>query len=349
MMPQSNTSSSSDQTPFPTPTPNVSSLTLPSKPTASIHYTYYPPSRSSSRRPNPFSNTLIVFLNGLLMPRSSWDATIRLFLHTRQTTQLPSPALLSYDRYGQGDSDPDPDGEHDLLAATQSLYDILHQISATYHRNANSLQKLPALIFVGNSIGCALARLFAQTYPRTVWGLLFLDSTMANSDFVSFWPDPDDPNFDSHILPSGVSQEDLRATRAAYRETFHPTAPNPEGLSRANLPALLPSASRPKLIGYRGGSPYLTIAAHDWETFAEKSYESRLKTPKLLTMTYLNPVWRRYNEGLRGITDEDKVIGPITAVGCGHFVQVDGPEFVSDEMVSLLDRIVNRVEQLKEY
>ena len=71
-----------------------------------------------------------------------------------------------------------------------------------------------------------------------------------------------------------------------------------------------------------------------------------LQTPKILTMTYANPAWRRYNEGLCRITDEGKAIGPITAVRCGHFIQVDDPKFVSDEMVSLLDRVVNRVQQV---
>jgi hypothetical protein len=65
-------------------------------------------------------------------------------------------------------------------------------------------------------------------------------------------------------------------------------------------------------------------------------------------MTYANPAWRRYNEGLALITDEGRAIGPIVAVGCGHFIQKDGPGFVSDELVSLLDRIVNRVEQVSE-
>jgi hypothetical protein len=62
-------------------------------------------------------------------------------------------------------------------------------------------------------------------------------------------------------------------------------------------------------------------------------------------MTYANPEWRRYNEGLCEITDEGKAIGPVR---CGHFIQADDPRFVSDEMVSLLDRVVNRVEQVSE-
>jgi hypothetical protein len=68
--------------------------------------------------------------------------------------------------------------------------------------------------------------------------------------------------------------------------------------------------------------------------------------PKLLTMTYVNPKWQRYNEGLTRLTDEGKAIGPLVAVGSGHFVHVDAPGFVADELVSLLDRVVNQVKQI---
>jgi hypothetical protein len=129
---------------------------------------------------------------------------------------------------------------------------------------------------------------------------------------------------------------------------FGPDVPNSEGLSRRNLATLLPDSDKPKLEGYNGESPYLTVCGHDWETFAEQSYTGSLHTPKVLTMTYANPYWQKYNEGLVKITDEAKAVGPLIAVGCGHFVQKDGPEFVGDELVSLLDRVVNRMEQVTE-
>jgi pimeloyl-ACP methyl ester carboxylesterase len=216
------------------------------------------------------------------------------------------------------------------------------------HLDISSPTAFPALIFVANSIGCALARLFAATYPGTVSGLLFLDSIMADSDNVSLWPDPDAADFDPHTLPPGVSANDVRETRRRYAQVFHPAVPNSEGLSRRNLATLLPSPSSPKLEGYGGSGPYLTVVGHDWEEFAEQSFTGSMKTPKILTMTYANPAWQRYNERLVQITDGEKAIGPIVAVGCGHFVQRDGPGFVSDEIVSLLDRVVNRVEQLRE-
>ncbi|KAF2657239.1 hypothetical protein K491DRAFT_342024 [Lophiostoma macrostomum CBS 122681] len=368
-------SSEEDLPPF--PTPEDSTITLDGKPTAKIHYTYYAPSPSSTHHPNPFAQTLIVYLNGLILPRASWTPSINSFLEKRITARLPYPALLTYDRYGQGtsdhdpsDPDPPPSHGHDCISAVHALHQLLLQLwaskspppsaSTSQHHtpsissSASSPQALPHLIFVANSIGCALARLFASAYPCTVSGLLFLDSIMANSDNVSIWPDPDAPDFDPHTLPPGVSVDDVRDTRSKYARVFHPDVPNSEGLSRRNLAALLPEADGPLLRGTSdpegkgGDGPYLTIVGHDWAEFASQGLTGSLHTPKALTMTYMNPAWQSYNEGLVRITDEGRAIGPLIAVGCGHFVQRDGPGFVSDEVVSLLDRVVNRGEQLRE-
>jgi pimeloyl-ACP methyl ester carboxylesterase len=270
-----NMESEDDLPPF--PDPEVSSLALDTKPGARIHYTYYPASKPQGNHPNPFSQTLIVFLNGLMMPRSSWDATMRSFLEKRIAGQLPYPGLLSYDRYGQGESDPDPDDPHpppshghDAISAVKALKQFTLQIWRE-HLDINRPTHYPCLIFVCNSLGCALARLFAQCYPGTVSGLLFLDSIMANSDYQDFWPDPDAPDFDPHTLPDGVTEDAVRETREKCRRMFHPDVPSPEGLSRKNLSKLLPRAGAPKLEGYLGRGPYLTVVGHDWETFAEQT------------------------------------------------------------------------------
>ncbi|PSN73935.1 alpha/beta-hydrolase [Corynespora cassiicola Philippines] len=348
----SNQSSEEEIAPF--PVPEVSSIALENKPGAQIHYTYYPASKSKPYHPNPFAQSLVVFLNGLILPRDSWEASIQSFLEKRINANLPYPALLSYDRYGQGDSDHDPDDKdpppchgHDVRSAAHALRQFTLQIWKE-HLDMNNPTNFPSLILIGNSIGCAIARLFAQAYPGTVSGLLLLDSIMANSDQVSIWPDPDVPGFDPNTLPPGSSIKDVRETRETYRKIFHPDVPNEEGLSRRNLAKLLPDADGPKLVGVGGQGPYLTVVGHDWEEFAEQCYTGSLHTPKILTMTFLNPVWQRYNEGLCKITDEERAIGPIVAVGCGHFIQKDSPGFVSDELVSLLDRVVNRVEQVRE-
>src|SRR5450432_664620 len=167
-------------------------ISLTSKPSAKISYYFIPASGSNSHQP------LVVFLNGLGLPSSSWLPTI-----SSITSRESHPALLSYDRYGQGlsnDRDPldthadDPVHGHDCIDVVQDLKQLISQICALKGLNiaansANSSDMVePNIFFVANSIGCAIARLFAQEYPHTVSALLFLDSVIANSDFVSMWP-----------------------------------------------------------------------------------------------------------------------------------------------------------------
>jgi hypothetical protein len=134
----------------------------------------------------------------------------------------------------------------------------------------------PSIFFVANSLGGAVARLYADQYPYTVSAILFLDSIMANSDFVSIWPDPDAPDFAKTALPlpEGVTEDALRETRAKYRQIFHPVTGlmgKAEGLSRKNLAELLPYSDKPLLRFEKGGKgPWLTVVGHGFKRFAEE-------------------------------------------------------------------------------
>lgn len=98
-----------------------------------------------------------------------------------------------------------------------------------------------------SSIGCPLARLYA-TYYSGVKGILFLDSMIANSDFVSI--------FEPH---SGVSQEEI-VTLAKTRETvgkiFAPNVANAEGFNRLYLKDDVPFSDQPALTG----QPWITVS-----------------------------------------------------------------------------------------
>ena len=212
------------------------SVTLPNKLGAALHLSTFFPATSARV---PYADTFVVFLNGLALPSSSWfPAAERLISHRHDEAGLPLPALLCYDRYGQGESDPDPTDPP------------------------------------GTPYG-ALARLYAGAHPGRVEGLLFLDSMMANTDFVSLFPDPDPATWgpdDDASLPPGVSPEDLRHARAEIAKLFHPTVPNRERLDRRYLPQLLPRADEPVLPpGPSGKMPLLTVVGHDWDTFAEEN------------------------------------------------------------------------------
>lgn len=285
-IPVANSMNPSEEELLPFPEPEIARMPLEYKPGAKINYTYYPASARQGHN-NPFSQTLIVYLNGLMLPRSSWDASIQSFLEKRLAGRLPYPGLLTYDRYGQGESDRDPTDKdpppchgHDCISAVQDLKQLILQIWRD-HLDPAKPTHFPCLIFVCNSIGCALARLFIQLNPGTVSGLLFLDSVMANSDQQSFWPDPDAPDFNSHTLPDGVTAAEVRETKRMYKAMFHPDVPNMEGLSRSNLAQLLPYDDAPKLEGYLGKGPYLTVVGHDWETFAEQSCKHSSTLPNI--------------------------------------------------------------------
>ncbi|OJD32026.1 alpha beta-hydrolase [Diplodia corticola] len=311
-------------------------LALSTKPGARLRYSTLP----ASPEHGPFSTTVLVFLNGLLLPRSSWIAAIETLVATRSRQQRPVPHLLTYDRYGQGDSDPDPADDprslygHDASAVVTDLHRFL--VEACHAALAATLDDM-SVVFVANSIGCPLARLYAAEHPGRVAAYLFLDSMMANTDFVSLFPDPDVPA----SLPAGITVDDLRKAREGYRRMFHPTVPNPEHFDRRNLPALLPEAGRPQLpAGPKSEDPYLIIVGHDPDEFAEQGETGSLHVPKALTNAYINPPWQAYNNELVQLAPDDgRVKRPVIADKCGHFIQRDGPEFVAEQLGELLDRL----------
>ncbi|RAL07158.1 alpha/beta fold hydrolase [Aspergillus homomorphus CBS 101889] len=314
---------------------DVEFLALTTKPSARLAYTFQAP--EATTKP-----VLVVFLNGLGLPQAFWQPVIAQLKTLRQGGSLP--AFLTYDRFGQGqttDRDPqdagaeDPTHGHDCLASVQDLRQLLVQIT-TEKLGVSDVDSV-SLILVGNSIGCALARLYAQEYPCTVAALLLLDSVLANSDFVSVFPDPDAPDFDpASIQPIPV--EAIRAVRAGARRIFHPDVGSKEGLSRRNLRELLPASDGPQLKGPDGHGPYVTVVGHDFDTFAEES--AKMGPPKGVTNRFVNPYWQRYNEGLAKITEPDYSKGPIIAPNAGHFVQKDNPEFVVQELNELLEKVL---------
>ncbi len=313
-------------------------LSLASKPSARLSCHYIPSVVSTS--------ILIIFLNGLGLPMSSWTQTISIL-----RTNRVKASMLAYDRFGQGqttDRDPndldfpDPTHAHDMISAVHDLDELIHE-TKTFH---SSLGSNPRLVLVGNSIGCALARLYTRHHPGTVGGVLLLDSTITNSNFVDIFPDPDAPGFEDGALPSGITKEGLRSIRKKMGAAFHPDVGSAEGLSRRNLGELLPSADSPKLVGWSpdpaegeaARGPYVTVVGHGWEAFAEEGLE-RMGAPKAVNNKYMNPYWWEYNEGLCKITDEDRSRGPIEATDAGHFVQRDRPDLVAEEVLRLVELV----------
>ncbi|TGJ76843.1 hypothetical protein E0Z10_g10797 [Xylaria hypoxylon] len=316
------------------PSITFGSIKLLTKPTAFLEY-----SKVQSVGESGVSNVLVVFLNGLIAPQSFWLPVMALVLRHLKLGDssidggASRPQMLAYDRYGQGrtiDRDPSDEGKeegygHDTLDVVRDLHQLISQT------REDSDDQPKRIMFVANSIGCAIARLYAQHHPGTVAGMLFLDSIMANTDFVSIFPDPDSPDFDPGSLPQDVTPEMLHETRKKFREVFHPSVKNPEGLDRRNLATLLPDADKPSLgQGFAGRAPFVIVVGHDPEWFAKESLRGSMETPISISMNYTNPTWHHYNEGLTKLTSPEKASGPIIARNCGHFIQRDDPTLVAE-------------------
>ncbi|KAI0541315.1 Alpha/Beta hydrolase protein [Xylaria digitata] len=325
------------------PSITFDSIRLLTKPTACLEC-----SRVQSTGESGISNVLVVFLNGLIAPQSFWLPVISLMTrHLKMgdssiSSSASRPQMLAYDRYGQGrtiDRDPGDEGKeegygHDTLDVVHDLHQLISQTKE------DSDDQPKCLMFVANSIGCAIARLYAQHYPGTVAGMLLLDSIMANTDFVSIFPDPDGPDFDPGLLPQDVTPEMLHETRKKFREVFHPSVKNSEGLDRRNLTALLPDADGPSLEqGFAGRAPFVTVVGHDPDWFARESLQGSMETPISISMNYTNPTWHHYNEGLTKLTRPEKASGPIIAKDCGHFIQRDDPTLVAELACKMLGMI----------
>ena len=307
-------------------------ITLPHKPTASL---------ACSHVPGTDPSILVVFLNGLMSDKSSWIPAMSGIIRQCKSLKSPGfPSMLAYDRYGVGlsaDRDPLDQGRevghgHDCGDAAEDLYHLIGYFEKGVELESGKGVKV---VLVANSIGCAIARLYAEKYP--VAAVLFLDSIMANADF-DFWPDPDEAGFDERELPDDVSVEVLRAQRAKFAAVFRPEVINREGLSRRNLATLLPYSDAPLLGAHHDERPWVTVVGHDFDAFAAESLRT-MGTPVGLSMMYMNPIWHKYNQGLVHITDREKSKGPVVAKGCGHFIQRDDPDFVVRETLELVEKV----------
>ncbi|KAG0647159.1 hypothetical protein D0Z07_7114 [Hyphodiscus hymeniophilus] len=312
-------------------------LKIPSKPDAPISATFFEGSdvKDSSR--------LIVFVNGLGLPASSWTAGISLL----QSSVKSIPPILTFDRYGQGlTTSRDPldkiKGSHDFLDVTNDLHEIILTIAESKLGLAQSVVESGKLqlLLIGASIGGPIVRLYIQNHPGLVAGAIILDSNIVNANYSDIWPDPDAPGFDPKIVIADdcPSTEKYKEARNKLAMMFDLNVKNAEGLDRSTGPSLLPDSDSPKLIGSGGSGPFLSIVGHDPITFADGSLE-KMGTPKSLSMKFTNAYWAKYNKSLTEITDENKCDGVTIATRCGHFIQIDDPSFVEKEVMKMLEKL----------
>ncbi|KAL7755037.1 hypothetical protein ACKLNR_014794 [Fusarium oxysporum f. sp. zingiberi] len=312
-------------------------IRLETKPSAQLSYSF-----TASTATKPTNPALIVFVNGLGAPQAGWIATMN---KLKELSPQGLPAMLTFDRFGQGqttDRDPkdegaaDPTHAHDCMAVVRDIRQLITQILK--ERLSIDNPDSTKLLLIGNSIGCALTRLYAAEYPGTVAGALLLDSVLTDTDFVSVFPDPDSEGFDPASLPPGVTADNLRVAREETAKRFHPSVGSREGLSRKNLTQLLGHSDSPALPKVDGKDPYITILGHDFNYFAERT-GTDFNIPGETVQAYMNTYWHHYNEGLAKLTSSERSEGPIQVPNAGHFIQLDNPGFVAGKLHDMLQKL----------
>ncbi|TVY32350.1 hypothetical protein LSUB1_G008618 [Lachnellula subtilissima] len=302
---------------------------------------------SCSFFPSPKSSpptSLIVFLNGINTPHKLWYPIAQLLKKDMATC----PPMLMYDRIGQVasrgrnlDVPGRPRGHgRDCLDAAHDLRELITYAGENHLGISSTHVDTVRIIFVASSVSCAIARLYTAKFPRTVTALLFLDSTLANSDTVSVFPDPDSPDFSPGSLPAGVTSELLADARKKIALVYGSESKNPEGLWRGTLPSLLPHSDSPKLLGPEPGTPYVTVIEHDPDVFPLQVQQT-VGLAQIMTRTYFDPAWHLYHEGLARITSPELSKGPIIAKGCGHLIQRDNPQLVANEVLEVINKLRN--------
>lgn len=152
-------------------------------------------------------------------------------------------------------------------------------------------------------------------------GVLFLDSYIANTDFISLFPPA-----------SAAEPKVVTRTREIMARYFHPGVGNLEGLSRSNARDLLPSASEPRFLG----DPELVVMSHDPEYNADDMV-LRLGIDKDCYLRYVQSAWDEYNDGLVQLSSSNG--RGVRAKKSGHFIQRDRPDLVIQEIQAILSDI----------
>ena len=259
-------------------------VSLPSKPQAQIAYDYYHAHDTSVQ-----TSALIVFVNGLGLPASSWRSVISIVQASYTHHKLQ---FLTYDRFGQGastdkdplDSEPgkDPGYGHDILDATQDLQELIEAVTSDGPTSR-------CLILVAASIGAHIARLYAHKNRGQVSGILILDSNIGNQEQTYLWPDPHAANFNvAEVEAEDCTPEQYLDSYTKMRGMFGSDVKNPEALDRRNVKHLLPDPASPKLVAPDGKGIWLTVVGHDPKAFADESLKT-LGIPRSVSMRFSNP------------------------------------------------------------
>jgi pimeloyl-ACP methyl ester carboxylesterase len=243
---------------------------LDGKASARLGYSFIPSPAPTTDHPR-----LLVFLGGLDALQMTWQGTLTNLISLSKTDGFNLPPILVYDRYGVGASDHDPGDKgkpmeeyHDAVESMRDLRQLITQVSVKHlglgERKVQDLR----IVFCAHSIGCCIARFYADSYPGTVESLLLIDSAIAGTAAEKTIPNPDIPEEwekRKWTLPEGITADLCR--KAVLKTKRSPFSGYPmtttERLRWTNMPQLLPSSEKPRLRGPKPHMPLVTVLVND--------------------------------------------------------------------------------------
>jgi len=259
-----------------------------------------------------------------------------------QPTISSTTCSCSYDRAGLGFSDPSA-----RPGTSANIVDDLHRLLA-----ASGIQ--PPYVLVGHSLGGMNVKLYAETYPREVAGLVFVDASHEDMGKAIWKLDPD---YQIKYVPYMESlQRCLRASPADFvagselaktclpaSSPRHSDAINAVeaelGKQHARLAAWISeqenvwfaSADQVRAAYRRFGDLPLIALTH--EPFARTGTETQeLRDAK-------NQVWIRLHNEIAGMSTRGT---RRTVEKSGHYIQLDQPEAVSSAILEVVRAVSDR-------
>ncbi|KIV99086.1 uncharacterized protein PV09_09190 [Verruconis gallopava] len=327
-------------------------LRLRTKPSARMAYSFIPSATTHPRRPEP----LLVFLSGVDNAKHVWQRTLNKMFEFACAISIELPPMLFYDRFGTGQSDPDPtdagkqpEDYHDANDAVADLYQLILQVvQDKYHQKGASPHVLPPIVFCAHSFGVCLARIFSATYPGVVEGLMILDSAIATIPAEKFFPNPDDPaswksrkdgtsvwsrnGFPADGFSEDICRDAIQKIRSSPISGY--AMASNERIRWDNMPRLLPYNDKPKLQGPTPSLPLVTVINNDPDVVGPNLART-LKIPEPLIRYACLPIFRDYASKLHHIQPKGEG-KTIIAHGAGHMIHVDCPELVARELIELI-------------